>query len=473
MGAPIEKEIPAWGISSRLDAHGIPSMDVRVVGGRSPKSSVAQTVQVRQRVDFSGAEGEQLQENPRAGGEPEEPTQDPRHQDHLSDGGTDVRKDQLRDLQGPPPPPPPRSPEEESRPRMRVAFAVFITEVPDSTWRDALAVLAFGIRQAAKRSRHDVELIALSPDGLSAESEAALATAGFTKVLRRPVPVKAAEIQGANARHEMEKVQGNANIPHFALEAEQVKYYGLTLLEYDRVLVLDADTMILDPMDELMEQQTGRDFVGTYDFGLNVPGSLVPPVQGGFLLFKPSQEDFSEILNITREGDFRPNDGWRGSGVGYSYGGVGPTGLLSYFFHKDALQKALAEAQGEEEVVQVLEGAKAIASAKSGVAKFAPRMLAVDRKVYDVVVAPPLQKDLEGADQLAAKQAVKSVHFTGDCLKPWLCLPTRDWLCEAVTDRWWELRAGLEAERGQAKTARCPDQQYQLMLDSDRVGGDV
>ena len=33
---------------------------------------------------------------------------------------------------------------------------------------------------------------------------------------------------------------------------EQLKYWGLTLTEFDRVLVLDADTMVLDPMDELI-----------------------------------------------------------------------------------------------------------------------------------------------------------------------------------------------------------------------------
>lgn len=374
------------------------------------------------------------------------------------------------------------------RRKKKVAFAVFVTDVPDPTWADALSVLAFGFRKAQARSRHELELLALSPDTLSEDSEKTLRSAGFAKVLRRPIPVRSVEIRGEGARHEMEKVQGNGG-PHFALEAEQVKYYGLTLEEYDRVLVLDADTMILDPMDELMELED-RDFVGTYDWGLDSSGGRKLPVQGGFLLFKPNATDFHEILEITREGDFT-GAGWKGSGFGYCYGGVGPTGLLSYLYHKDALMEREASGSADRGVIAFTEeGLKSLetksfdndeelesSSDPGGESKvkpeekkpIAPRMLAVDREIYDVVIGKHLMSHLgEDVDHERVAKGVKSAHFTGDCLKPWNCQHSREnWLCNALTDSWWELRAGLEAEQGLPKTERCPNKSYALMAKTE------
>merc|ERR1719230_1557909 len=94
--------------------------------------------------------------------------------------------------------------------------------------------------------------------------------------------------------------------------------------------------MILDPMDELMDRK--EDFLGTFDHGLDSPGSTVPPVQGGFLLFKPNMTDFEAIKELTREGDFTGR-GWKGSNIGWAYGGTGPDGLLAYYYHKDALHE--------------------------------------------------------------------------------------------------------------------------------------
>merc|ERR1719160_2282119 len=138
-----------------------------------------------------------------------------------------------------------------------------------------------------------------------------------------------------------------------------------------------------------MEQESA-DFIGTYDHGLDSAGSLVPPVQGGFLLFKPSEKDFNEIVEVTREGDFT-GSGWKGSGIGYCYGGVGPTGLLSYHFHKDAIPTL--RGSSKTSLIQELEGlnSSTTSRARSGMkahhSKKMPRMLAVDRKIYDVLLS--------------------------------------------------------------------------------------
>merc|ERR1711971_1443209 len=128
----------------------------------------------------------------------------------------------------------------------------------------------------------------------------------------------------------MERVQGNDPRFRFPMAEETVKYWGIALMEYDRVLVIDADVMIFDPMDELMELP--EDFIGTYDHGLDGPASTAPPTQGGFLLLRPNMTDFEEVKALTREGDWG-GSGWKRSGIGFCYGGVGPDGLLPYYYN--------------------------------------------------------------------------------------------------------------------------------------------
>lgn len=79
------------------------------------------------------------------------------------------------------------------------------------------------------------------------------------------------DVIGANARAEMSKVNGHGATA-FALENEQLKYHALHLTEYDRVLVIDGDFLVLDPMDEIMNLDV--DFIATYDPGLGSWGSL-------------------------------------------------------------------------------------------------------------------------------------------------------------------------------------------------------
>eukprot|EP00929_Paragymnodinium_shiwhaense_P046836 TRINITY_DN23828_c0_g1_i1.p1 TRINITY_DN23828_c0_g1~~TRINITY_DN23828_c0_g1_i1.p1 ORF type:complete len:440 (+),score=72.97 TRINITY_DN23828_c0_g1_i1:82-1320(+) len=331
--------------------------------------------------------------------------------------------------------------------RLHVAFAVFVTDIVSRPWSDALRVLAHGIRKAANVSRHDVHLLALSPEQLSAEVEQQLLSFGFERVLRKPVPVQPADVKRPMAREHMERVQGQHGGKGYAFKQadETVKYWGLGLVEYDRVLVLDADTMVLDPMDELMERS--EDFVGVRDHGLDVDMSVMPPTQGGFLLFRPNARDFAELQSLTREGDWGGN-GWKNSGIGYCYGGVGPDGLLTYYYNKDALP--------------LLGGDKA--SIPEGLSKpslAGSRMLAADRAVYDVVINNRLMSELAAADHRETLSAVKSAHFTGDCIKPWTCQEPRGWLCEGLFERWWAARADVEKSLNLPATPRsCQHGEY-------------
>jgi len=329
---------------------------------------------------------------------------------------------------------------------IKVAFAVFVTDITTPAWQDALEVLAFGLKRAKRKSRHIVENIVIAPDRLTQENGDALLKAGFDRIVRKPIPVMPEEVKKRFAQEHLERVQGKNGPFKFLMAEETVKYWGVALTEYDRVLVLDADVMIIEPMDELFELDA--DFIGIYDHGLDTPTSSLPPAQGGFLLFRPNKADFDAINDLTREGDW-DGGGWKRSGIGFCYGGVGPDGLLQYYYNKDALAtfKRIGKTRlPEGPNPRKLEGS---------------RWIAVDREVYDVVINKRLRDELDPKDHAKSIAAVQSVHFTGDCVKPWSCSTSGAWFCKGLMEKWWEMRAELEAERGLPRSYKgCRNGKY-------------
>eukprot|EP00928_Gymnodinium_smaydae_P089366 TRINITY_DN73341_c0_g1_i1.p1 TRINITY_DN73341_c0_g1~~TRINITY_DN73341_c0_g1_i1.p1 ORF type:complete len:432 (+),score=58.39 TRINITY_DN73341_c0_g1_i1:50-1345(+) len=322
---------------------------------------------------------------------------------------------------------------------LRVAFAIFMTDVRSVAFEDAVAVLVHSIRSAAQRSRHKIDVMALVPTRFSAEAQKSLSRAGVDRVLRYPLLVPTSLIKNRRMQYEQSRRSADGS---FLFAEEQIKYWGLHLTSYDRVLVLDADMLVLDPMDELMNLPD--DFVGIYDTGLDIEETTAPAVQGGFLLFRPNLTDLESIRQLTIEGDFT-SFGWKGSGVGFCYGGTGPDGLLSYYFQRDALfqMRAVGKARLPERV--------------SDAPLAGSRMRAVDRSVYDFLLNEQLMSEVEQDNRSREEvlRDVKSVHFTGQCPKPWACYEPRDWLCAGLYERWWEVRADLERTRGLPPSPRA------------------
>lgn len=367
-----------------------------------------------------------------------------------------------RPLQGPPKQeqqPPQQLLSQKPRP-LSVAFVVFITNIGGQSFEDALAVLAYGFKQCASRSQNKLTLLALVPLGFPEDQEQILKSFGYVAVLRRPRPVEPASVQSNMAREHLERIQGHGQGNTFSMADELLKYWGMAMTEYDRVLVIDADVVILQPMDEIMGLE--EDFLGVYDHGLDGPSSTMPPAQGGWLLFRPRQADYDQVVNITIQGRWSGR-GWEQSQIGYCYGGVGPDGLLQYYFNKDALPKYFQLAHESRDQGHAKSTLLRHSNLPEGthVARVSSkaRWRALDRKVYDIVLNERLRADL--AAELRANrtqrdllEAATSVHFTGDCPKPWRCGNTREWFCEGLTQKWWELYTGLAEERGAPTTLR-------------------
>ena len=69
------------------------------------------------------------------------------------------------------------------------------------------------------------------------------------------------------------------------------------------VVHLDADTFLLNPIDELFEEP--HSLIYTTDPNMAThKGIDKMPVQGGFIVLKPSIEDFNKLIHILMNTEF-------------------------------------------------------------------------------------------------------------------------------------------------------------------------
>eukprot|EP00525_Craspedostauros_australis_P002671 CAMPEP_0198113334 /NCGR_PEP_ID=MMETSP1442-20131203/5030_1 /TAXON_ID= /ORGANISM="Craspedostauros australis, Strain CCMP3328" /LENGTH=584 /DNA_ID=CAMNT_0043770397 /DNA_START=117 /DNA_END=1872 /DNA_ORIENTATION=+ len=154
---------------------------------------------------------------------------------------------------------------------------------------------------------------------------------------------------------------------------ELMKLYAYTMTNYTLAIHLDMDTLVTSPLDELFDAihfphthpvgqaarqrledekliaptHKGRrpladvpDIAAFYtrDYNMLQPGfAKRVGMQGGFLLVRPNQTTYDELLDIVRSGDYTRGygmkNGWRGSGFGgHIWGSLTIQGLLGYFF---------------------------------------------------------------------------------------------------------------------------------------------
>jgi len=281
----------------------------------------------------------------------------------------------------------------------KVAISILITSDPGehSGFLDSAGALVMSIRDA--KISYDYDLIAIiSPKVVKARP--VLQTLGF-EILVRELPVQADEIRDPNTRREILK-DGCCGID------ELLKLHAWTLTDYERVLQIDADILFHQNFDELFE----------YDATLTwTHGGLggTEPLNGGFLVIRPDLDDYNEMVEIIKEGDYRSGRGWRGVCC-WVYGGRTIQGMLPFFYihHKKE------------------------------------RNIEIDRCKYNNMVEIDRCKSW-------TYDHVTSNHFTV-CEKPFHCRRStelRSKLCANFTNHWWEMTHKLESELGLPRRKHC------------------
>lgn len=128
------------------------------------------------------------------------------------------------------------------------------------------------------------------------------------------------------------------------------------------------------------------------------------PVQGGFIVLKPSMEDYRGIIDTEMRYEFRKYRGWNSSHIGWFWGGMTVQGILPFYYNRVTTPN---------------------------------RSLIIDRCYYNTMA------DTENCTKQTLDE-LKSAHFTV-CQKPWGCwksvgIP----LCDKLHKRWFQLRAEAE-----------------------------
>lgn len=189
---------------------------------------------------------------------------------------------------------------------------------------EGAAVLAHSIHQASVRnpetkSRYDYDLIALyHPDASPCVS--VLGDLGY-KLLQRETFIDVDEIEGEFLRNTI-RASGCCG------EKELIKFEAFTLVQYPLVLLLDLDCLLLKPLDTLfdfmlhgaippMDHLRSKskvipptvDFLYTLDYAMVSPARKIKPIQGGFLLLRPSMVVYHEFQAMAKTGDYRRNGG--------------------------------------------------------------------------------------------------------------------------------------------------------------------
>jgi hypothetical protein len=247
--------------------------------------------------------------------------------------------------------------------------------------------------QGDSQVQFDHEFVAIChPE--ATKSRDALKLLGW-KIIERIEPVTVEEIEGDFLRAHIAK-SGCCGA------RELIKVYAWTLTSYWRVVHLDMDSLVLKNMDELFLMDASMIYTCDYNMMSEMSREKLVsgatdsiracPVQGGFVVVRPNQRVFEDMVEIVRKGDFQAS-GWGGTSIGAWWGGATFQGVVPYYY-------ATAKASGME-----IDGSA----------------IEVDRCIYNNMVDKGVEHPLVGTSECRSTKFddIKNVHFTL-CQKPWV-----------------------------------------------------
>lgn len=235
-----------------------------------------------------------------------------------------------------------------------IAYAISLIKCGDfqsSTegMMDAAIVLQHSVHQTSVRagkSAYDYKMYAIvHRDALHCSQP--LADVGYERVVR-DTPVNVSDIRDSALRKGVHRA--------WCCGADEfVKLYAYTIPEA-LVVHVDVDFVMVQPMDDLFDAMLYGDSAAvqriprerpndpwptnpqaamTRDWGQVMPGRK-PGYQAGFLVVKPNQTVFEEIVNVILNDDYNPgygrDCGWGSKGYGVFVGAMAMQGLMAYYY---------------------------------------------------------------------------------------------------------------------------------------------
>ena len=303
------------------------------------------------------------------------------------------------------------------------------------------AVLAHSVHLAHVDSKYNYQMYALVHP-MAKECSLNLPNLGYT-VLVRNTPFDKTDIRQQFLRENIDKASCCG-------EKEFVKLYAYTLVNHPVAVVLDLDSLVLQPLDHLFDaiiegdklkaetiqnipihdpekkRITKRiDAFYTKDYNMINPfNHEVAGVQGGFLMVRPSEKVFEEYIDLVLEGNYIEGRGWGGK-YGYFFGGAQVQGICAYYYSglhpEEGVELNRCRINSMVDSPYFEKGSSGEGKCRDG------REKCDDCRTTDVL-------------------DILSSHFT-ICGKPWLCSPNGEKLCQKLHGEWFRIRRDFEKTR--------------------------
>ena len=331
-------------------------------------------------------------------------------------------------------------------PSSAIAYVASVTGCGSESLVDGAAVLKHSIHLSSIHGdgRYDYKMYAIvHPEAMSCA--APLADIGYT-LLTRDTPVPVEEIQG-------EFLRGRIVHNGCCGEKELIKFEAYTLTQHPLVVHLDLDTLVLKPLDNIFDLMLGKgspekasimwkdqplpervDAVFTRDYNMVPASRKYKPVQGGFLVLRPSMETYHAIIELVRKGEFIEGKGWGGV-IGLFYGSQTFQGLVPYYY--DVIKPGYAVEVNRCIYNNMCDN---------------PR----DKRTVNDVVDGNCRDGRDDCEDCRSQpvEDIVTTHYTL-CQKPWLCNPhdvdiLQHRLCRKLHHEWFRIRSSLEESWGRS-----------------------
>jgi len=229
---------------------------------------------------------------------------------------------------------------EREWPSTDVAYVVTFTSCPDdanfpgikvghdagSAFYDAAATLKHSICENSDDNTYGYAIYAIihpdavmckGPNGVDYDRARVLQSLGYwVKIWGLPVGLQDLDAQPYIAQ----------NIENDVGLKDLIKLNALNL-ESEFVVLLDSTYHMKEPLDPIFQSLSGPEVKAAYVLDPNRNSISMSP-----LIMKTGQGLYDELVEIYKNTPFTAENGWGGSGMGLFPGGIGTSGLLSYYF---------------------------------------------------------------------------------------------------------------------------------------------
>ena len=137
-------------------------------------------------------------------------------------------------------------------------------------------------------------------------------------------------VEGISSPHIAEYVEADVGV------RDLMRLHALTLAQHDVVVLVDFDTLVLQPLDDAIDALMD-DPDATASFAFDYPRSdqitgLNRGANAGLFLFKPSFELFNDLVDLYETSVYDPQLGWDIRGVVDFDGALGFSGLVTHYY---------------------------------------------------------------------------------------------------------------------------------------------